>query len=179
MAEPRVAFASLFESLDRILGPTLDLEAQQRLRELGIDFRRLLPAYPIETWYAGIELAMSRFDPAMSPEQRQNHFGVRLVQTYGDTLVGRAMFTMMRLIGPGRSIQRATRSFRTATNFLDTTCVSHAPNDWELTLNETVYPHRYPGFFEEALGVAGAKEVKVVMTGLTDTQASYRARWAP
>jgi uncharacterized protein (TIGR02265 family) len=178
MDEPRVAFASLFESLERILAPVRDASVDARLRELGIDFNRLLPAYPVEVWYSGIELAMSRFDPALTFEQKQNHFGVRLVQTYGDTLVGKAMYGMMRLIGPERSILRATRSFRTAVNFLDTSYVTHGPRDFELTLNEVVFPHRYPGFFETALSVAGAKDVRVELTRLTDTHASYRARWS-
>ena len=176
MAEPRVAFSSLMQSLERILRP-LDAPTMERVRALGIDFDKLLPAYPVETWYAGIELAMSRFDPSLTPEQKQNHFGVRLVEVYGDTLVGKAMYAMMRIIGPERSIQRATRSFRTATNFLDTSYVVHGPRDWELTMNEVVFPHRYPGFFEKALSVAGAKNVKVELTGLTDTHASYRSRW--
>lgn len=176
MAEPRVAFSSLMQSLEKILRP-IDAPTMERVRALGIDFDKLLPAYPVETWYAGIELAMSRFDPSLTPEQKQNHFGVRLVEVYGDTLVGKAMYAMMRLIGPERSIQRATRSFRTATNFLDTSYVVHGPRDWELTMNEVVFPHRYPGFFEKALSVAGAKNVKVELTRLTDTHASYRSRW--
>lgn len=176
MAEPRVAFSSLIQSLERILSP-LDLETMTRLKALGIDPDHLLPAYPVETWYAGIELAMSRFDPSLTHEQRQNHFGVRLVEVYGETLVGKAMYAMMRLIGPERSIQRATRSFRTATNFLDTSHVVHGPKDWELTMNEVVLPHRYPGFFETALSVAGAKNVKVRLTALTETHSSFRATW--
>ncbi|MDP1918285.1 MAG: DUF2378 family protein [Myxococcales bacterium] len=176
MAEPRVAFSSLMQSLEKILRP-IDAPTMERVRALGIDFDKLLPAYPVETWYAGIELAMSRFDPSLTPEQKQNHFGVRLVEVYGDTLIGKAMYTMMRIIGPERSIQRATRSFRTATNFLDTSYVVHGPRDWELTMNEVVFPHRYPGFFEKALSVAGAKNVKVELTGLTDTHATYRSRW--
>ena len=119
MAEPRVAFSSLMQSLEKILRP-IDAPTMERVRALGIDFDKLLPAYPVETWYGGIELAMSRFDSSLTPEQKQNHFGVRLVEVYGDTLVGKAMYAMMRLIGPERSIQRATRSFRTATNFLYT-----------------------------------------------------------
>lgn len=176
MAEPRVAFSSLMQSLEKILRP-IDAPTLERVRALGIDFDKLLPAYPVETWYAGIELAMSRFDSSLTPEQKQNHFGVRLVEVYGDTLVGKAMYAMMRIIGPERSIQRATRSFRTATNFLDTSYVVHGPRDWELTMNEVVFPHRYPGFFEKALSVAGAKNVKVELTGLTGTHASYRSRW--
>lgn len=174
--EPRVAFASLFESLERIMAP-LDDQTRERLKAAGIDFSRLLPAYPIETWYAGIELAMSRFDPAMSDAEKQHHFGVRLVEVYGETLVGRAIYAMMRLIGPERTIQRATRSFRTATNFLDTTAVMHGPRDWELTMNEVVFPHRYPGFFARVLTLAGAKNVQTRLTALTDTHASYRSTW--
>jgi uncharacterized protein (TIGR02265 family) len=177
MAEPRVAFASLFESLERILAPVRDDTVDARLKELGIDFNRLLPAYPVETWYAGIELAMSRFEPSWTNEQRQNHFGVRLVETYGETLVGRAMYAMMRLIGPERSIVRATRSFRTAVNFLETSYVRHGPRDFELTMNEVVLPHRYPGFFAAALGVAGANNVRCQLTRLTGTHATYRSQW--
>jgi uncharacterized protein (TIGR02265 family) len=177
MSEPRVAFASLFESLERILAPVRDASVDARLRELGIDFRQLQPAYPIETWYAGVELAMSRFDPSWTPEQRQHHFGVRLVQTYGDTLVGKAVYSMMRLIGPERSIVRATRSFRTAVNFLETSYVMHGPRDCELTMNEVVFPHRYPGFFAEAIMVAGARNPRCELTRLTETHASYRTRW--
>lgn len=176
MAEPRVAFSSLIESLGRILAP-IDDPTRAKLKEIGIDLEHLLPAYPIEAWYAGVELAMSRFDPTLTFEQKQNHFGVRLVEVYGETLIGKAMYAMMRLIGPERSIQRATRSFRTATNFLDTQYVVHGPRDWELSLNEVVLPHRYPGFFEKALTVAGAKNAKTWMTKLTDTHATYRSTW--
>lgn len=176
MAEPHVAFSSLIESLGRIMAP-LDEPARTKLKGLGIDLEHILPAYPVETWYAGIELAMSRFDPSLTPEQKQAHFGVRLVEVYGDTLVGKAMYAMLRLIGPERSIQRATRSFRTATNFLDTSSVMHGPRDWELTMNEVVLPHRYPAFFQKVLTLAGAKNPKTWMTSLTDTHASYRSTW--
>jgi uncharacterized protein (TIGR02265 family) len=176
MGEQRVAFSSLIESLGRILEP-LDVPTLTKLRELGIDLEHLQPAYPVETWYAGVELALSRFDPALSPEQKQNHFGVRLVEVYGDTLVGKAMYAMMRLIGPERSILRATRSFRTATNFLETTTVQHGPRDWQLTMNEVVLPYRYPGFFEKALSVAGAKNVKTWLVDLSATHATYRSTW--
>lgn len=176
MGEPRVAFASLIESLGRILAP-LDDATRARLKSIGIDFDRVLPAYPIETWYAGIEVALSRFDPALTFEERQNRFGVRLVEVYGETLIGKAMYGMMRVIGPERTIQRATRGFRTATNFLETSAVQHGPRDWALTMNEVVFPHRYPGFFDAALKVAGARNPKTSLVLLTDTHATYRATW--
>ncbi|MBL8919917.1 MAG: DUF2378 family protein [Myxococcaceae bacterium] len=176
MGEPRVAFSSLIESLGRILAP-LDAPTVQRLEAIGIDLDHILPAYPMETWYAGIELAMSRFDPALTHEQKQSHFGVRLVEVYGETLVGKAMYTMMRLIGPERTIARATRSFRTATNFLETSAVQHGPRDWELTMNEVVLPHRYPGFFEKVLELAGAKHPKTRLVNVSATHASFRSTW--
>jgi uncharacterized protein (TIGR02265 family) len=178
MAEPRVAFASLFESLERILEPVRDASVDARLRELGVDLRHLKPAYPMETWYACIELAMSRFDPSLTFEQKQNRFGVRLVETYGETLIGKALYSMMRVIGPERSIVRATRAFRTSVNFLETSHVMHGPRDFELTINEVVMPHRYPGFFEAALGVAGAKNVRAELSKVTETHATFRARWS-
>lgn len=176
--EERVAFASLFESLERILGRQLDGPTATKLRELGIDFARLQPAYPIATWYACIEVAMNRFNPAWSTEEKQHHFGVRLLEVYGETLVGKATYTMMKLIGPERTIQRATRAFRTATNFLETQATMLGPREFEMSLNEVVFPHRYPGFFSKALTLAGAKDADVRLTSLSETHAVFRAQWS-
>lgn len=42
----RVAFASLFESLERILGRALDATTVAKLRALGMDFTRRKPPSP-------------------------------------------------------------------------------------------------------------------------------------
>lgn len=89
------------------------------LKRLGIDVSKLLPAYPVATFRAGLELVGPIVAPNRSPFDQQLELGRRLTRGYFDTFVGRATATVMSIVGPDRGITRIAQSFRSLTNYVD------------------------------------------------------------
>lgn len=97
------------------------------LQSLGINLSRLLPAYPVATFRAGLELVGPLVAPNQSPFDQQLELGRRLTRGYFDTFLGRAMSKVMALVGPDRGITRIARSYRSLTNYLDARLLEKNP----------------------------------------------------
>lgn len=103
----------------RNLKSVIGLTEAKELKRLGVDLERLLPAYPVATFRAALEVVGPLVAPNGTPMERQIELGRRITRGYFDTLLGRPMAKMMGLVGPDRGITRIGRSFRNLTNYLD------------------------------------------------------------
>jgi uncharacterized protein (TIGR02265 family) len=120
MTAPNLGFRDAFEALFlRDLKDVLKPAHRLELKRLGVDLEHLLPAYPATTLRAALLVVGPLVAPERSDFEQQVELGRRLTRGYFDTLLGRAMSKMMRLVGPDRGITRIGRSFRTLTNYLD------------------------------------------------------------
>ena len=98
-----------------------------QLKSLGIDLGKLLPAYPVATFRAGLDLMGPLVAPHQPPFEQQLELGRRLTRGYFDTFLGRAMSKMMAMVGPDRGITRIGRSYRSLTNYVDAKLLEHPP----------------------------------------------------
>ena len=81
---------------------------------------------------------------------------------YTSTVIGQAMLTMMRLIGPKRSLERMQRNFRTGGNYIETRFRELGPNHVELWFNEVNgMPSYVQGIIEAGAEQIGARNVRV------------------
>ena len=93
---------------------------KQQLRGVGVELDKpLLPAYPVQTWSRCIELCAPFAFPNESPQAAWFKLGERMIDGYQETMIGRAMFASLRLLGPRRMLQRSRRSFRSGNNYTD------------------------------------------------------------
>jgi uncharacterized protein (TIGR02265 family) len=155
MNEPLV-FAASYESLIRALGPALDARARARFREHGVDFDKpLAPAYPLTTWVKSLEVACELLAPGQ-PRDAQSHIvGRRIVLSFTETTVGKALFALLRIMGPHRGLERMRRSLRMSNNYSETP-LEQGPEGYELWCNLVTFPHYYRGLFEAGLESVGA-----------------------
>src|SRR4051812_37387064 len=87
------------------------------LREVGVDLeRKLLPAYPFETWCSCVRLAARELYAGAPEEQAYLALGERMVDGYRSTMMGRALFSVLQLLGPQRVLSRVQQSFRSGNN---------------------------------------------------------------
>lgn len=102
----------------RSLKAELNSDLRTELKSVGLDLSHLVPAYPVGT----LRMALERVAPLVLPgatwEAQQRELGRRLVRGYFDTMMGRALSGVLRLVGPQRGITRIHRSFRSVTNYL-------------------------------------------------------------
>jgi uncharacterized protein (TIGR02265 family) len=179
----KLIFAQTFEGLHRALGPRLSPATLEALRALGVDYSRpLLPAYPKNVFIAVIERLGADLFPALGRDAGVAAVGRAFMDGYGETMVGRAMLAALRMLGPRRSLERLSRSFRTANNFSETRLTARGERDFELWCNEVASPGWYFGIIARGLELAGAKDVKVVLVDYSHENpadgAVFRIRWS-
>lgn len=152
-----------------------------RLRLAGLDLDRpLLPAYPIAVWLAALEITVSELLPHLPREDAFREMGARLLRGYVHTLMGRANFSLLRLLGPVRALERLTAHLRANNNFQETRLTQLGPTEWQLWINTAVSePAYYEGLLQAALEEVGVQNPRVGAGVRTDDGCTYRVTWGP
>ncbi|MBM4783297.1 MAG: DUF2378 family protein [Archangiaceae bacterium] len=183
----KLIFAQTIEGLLRGMGQ-LNEQDKTQLRALGIDVdKRLLPAYPLDQFVAALDFAGARLAPNAPRDEQNLLIGRRFMDSYQETMVGRAMVAGLRVIGPWRTLERLSNKFRTGNNFSDTRLSRLGDAEAELWCNQVSRPGWYMGIIGRGLELAGAKDVQVslISAGSTsdlgppsdDTGARFSVRW--
>jgi uncharacterized protein (TIGR02265 family) len=156
-SDDKVIFQQVIESLERVLGPALDERLRARYRdELGVDFKKPLPAYPLETWNKAVRLAMGALRPGAPEAEAQKFLGRRVVETFQQTLVGAALFAALRVLGARRAVVRMTKNLRTSNNYTESTIAEVGEGVYSVWLNQIELPWFDQGVLEAGLRGAGA-----------------------
>lgn len=177
----RLAFDSSVEALFiKLLGPRLGTEGQEKLRQSGLDLsRKLLPAYPAEDIARWIDLSMPFAYPGLTRDAAIHELGRESVDSFAQTMVGKALMVGLRLMGLRRVLERMTRGMRAGGNYLSCECRELGPRDLELTVNDhNTMPTFYTGMFEAIAGACGVNSAKVELLPITGAGCTVRVRWS-
>ncbi|MFO0594837.1 MAG: DUF2378 family protein [Myxococcaceae bacterium] len=175
----KLVFAHTVEGLVRSVRDRLTPALISGLRERGIDVeRRLLPAYPMEVFVDGVGWLSRQLYPELPADEAVAKVGRGFMDGFGQTLVGRAMMAMMRVIGPDASLRRITQEFRTGNNYSQTRLVVRAPRTYELWVNELRMPGWYVGIVSRGLELAGAKSGHVELVSRDTVGGTFRIEWS-
>jgi uncharacterized protein (TIGR02265 family) len=180
MAQERLMFAHAVEALfGRAFRGEVSERCRARLRQAGIDLERpLLPAYPIAVWLAALEITVSEVFPELPREEGYRRVGARLLRGYVQTFMGRANFSLLRLLGPVRALERLSAHLRANNNFQETRLTQVGPREFSLWINTAVTePAYYEGLLQAALEEVGAPCPRVSAGARTDDGCTYRVTW--
>lgn len=136
--ELRVVFNSGFDALfsKEIRGkvtPAIDEE----LKALGVRLDKpFQPAYPVETWASTLDLLGRHLYPEDSTPDAYWKLGRSTIVGFGETLAGRALFPLLRLIGPVRALDRASRNYAATNNYTKVVLTRVGPTSFDFYLNE-------------------------------------------
>ncbi|MDP1921313.1 MAG: DUF2378 family protein [Myxococcales bacterium] len=170
MADAPVVFGNSVESLVRVLGPALDEEARQKFLALGIDLFKPNPAYPYELWVEALVMAMDLLWPGVTRDVATYRMGRAIFESYGQTVMGKALMALVKVLGPKRALDRMSRNLRTTNNYSETRLTDVGPNRYELWVNKVAFPHYFRGLLEAGLEFGGAAEVKVEVGSVSATE---------
>jgi uncharacterized protein (TIGR02265 family) len=167
-----VSFKSVFDWLDEAHRPAVEAE----WKAIGVDVKRLLPAYPVASWWRAIEIVASKLEG--SRRERLRQIGRGLAEGYSKTFIGKAVLPLARLIGTRRSLLRSPINFRSGNNFVNVTIELDEPFHMKLRVNDvSPITDMFAGSIEGLVTVTGgsAPQVDFVVQG-TDTV--YDVRWS-
>jgi len=177
--EEPLVFATAWESLYlRGLKGQLTPALRERLKHHGVDFGQpLLPAYPLEIWAAALRDTARQLYPERSLDEGTRELGRRTFLGLRETTIGKALFPLLRLLGPQRVLKRMTRSLRSGSNFIETRVLREGDQDAEVWFNHVVEVGFYQGVLETALVAAGATEATVALGPREGPSIVYKVRW--
>ncbi|XXF78273.1 DUF2378 family protein [Myxococcaceae bacterium GXIMD 01537] len=178
----RLVFDHTVEGLFvRALAGQVSPALKVQLREVGLDLdRKLLPAYPVETWSQCLSLAARALHPAEPQEVALRKLGERMVEGYRQTVVGRALFGMVRLLGPKRLLGRAQQNFRSGDNYTEVRVTELGPTEADMWMNTPgLMRYFFQGMMQATLRGAGVSDVrlKVDLREFDEQCVIYRVSW--
>lgn len=122
------------------------------LREFGIDLEKpLLPAYPAEDFARAIKFTAKELY-ALPLDEGMYLVGQQAWRGFTDTMVGKAMVTLLRVIGPRRTLPRSGRNFRSGTNYIEVVVTERAPSCFTVQFNDV---DDIPNFFRGLMDLSG------------------------
>lgn len=162
----------------RGLGPRLTPQLKQRLRIEGLDLDAPLhPAYSFEKWCRFVALANEELHGG-AIEAGYQALGERVVDGFKDSLLGGAVFAVLKVIGPKRALHRLKQNFRAGNNYSEGTVSEVGPNHFEVWMNECGdIRHLTSGILLAGVRAAGAKDPRVAVKSFDDTGVTYSVTW--
>ena len=180
MESEALVFASSFEGLfhaelRKRITPALALA----LRNEGVVLDKpFLPAYPVAVWARALALCVEHLFPEDAPELAYRKLGRSTIEGYGQTLIGRAAMALMKVLGPARSLERATRTFASANNYTRVRLDRLGQTAFDLHINATKTPPEFDlGVVETVLLSVGAQDLSVTLQSQDATGFTMRLTW--
>ena len=180
MSEAPIVYRNTVDALlERMLvrGNRLTPHLEMKLAAIGI--RRGESAdVPQASWRKALPLVAGELFGSDVPEDAHRRLGALMLTSFAETLVGKALFTTLRVIGVRRGLERMAKNFRVGNNFTDSRLTGGTDNDVELWVSDVnAVPQYIRGLMEAACTAAGAKDVNVELLRYEVPAASYRIRW--
>jgi uncharacterized protein (TIGR02265 family) len=177
----KLVFDHTMESLLRTLARPIPPAQIAGLDALGIDLSKpLLPAYPVETYSALIGFIGRQRFPNLPPEEADFEVGRAFIEAYTtQTLLGRALKSLMKVIGPHRTIERMSRTFRTANNYTQTRLQPLGPASYELWFNYAIRAGYFRGMVLSTLALSGVKQIEVRFVAVQNHEVTFHVSWQP
>jgi uncharacterized protein (TIGR02265 family) len=180
MSETRVVFSQGLEALfSREIRALLTPELVAELKDAGVDLNKpFLPAYPIETWAAIVDLLARRLYPKDSIEAAYWKLGRSTTIGFGETFIGKAAFGFLKLVGPVRAVERAARSYANTNNYTKVELKRLGDTSFQFWMNEKhTLPEYDMGVVEAMLEYVGAKSPQITLIARDQESFTMKLDW--
>ncbi len=158
----------------------LSATAEACLRRAGLDLsKKLLPAYPFETWRQCLEIAVRDIYSHLPRPEAWRQLGHAVVEGMAQTGLGRATAGVVRLLGPLRALRRLEATLKSADNYLGARVTEYSSTCVEVWLNEVMgQPTYYQGILEASLAMTGAEEGQVELLSYAAGGVTFLVQWS-
>lgn len=135
-------------------------DAEARLKAIGVDPAQVRDM-PFSTWTKLLSTCAELGAPGLPPEDALLQLGRRWVDGYLETLMGKTMLMVARMLGPKKMLMKMADNWRTVNDFYVATCTARGDKQVEIQLNVggVVRPFNSGVILQmfEVIGIAGCK----------------------
>jgi uncharacterized protein (TIGR02265 family) len=162
-----------FKALRERITPSL----QERLKALGIDLAGKPRSVPHAQWKEALKLAATELFQG-SEDERYRQLGNAVMLRHEETVMGKAVIAVMRLMGPVRVLKRINSTLGSGNNYIQANLAPTSLTSWEGTINEcNGNPHYVAGVLEQGLVITGAKNPMVLVSDFDGHSAKFQITW--
>jgi uncharacterized protein (TIGR02265 family) len=174
----KLIFDSSVEALLKAGRGRLSPGAVAKIVALGVPLEgKLAPAYPAEAWASCVKVISEDLFPNVEAVEAQRQLAHRTVQQFAESFVGKALFSLARLMGRERTLQRMTQNFRTGANFIQTRLDTLGDGHWELWISDVSgVPGFYMGLVEAGEKASVGEPDQLRIKALEGTACTYEIR---
>lgn len=173
----RLVFQQLVEGLFKAIDSKLTPRIVERIGELGIRRDRMLPAYPQEKFNQALDIVTEELFPGLPRAEAQEQMGRQLIRGLQETMLGKAQFALVRLIGPKRALDKMVSTIKTGANYIEARLDWSGPTSAILWLSDADSPEVNQGTFSEMLMAAGAKNARLTRRDHDKPGLTFDVRW--
>ncbi len=180
IAPEQLEFSRSVEGLfQKGLGSAVDLALKAKLKAQGLDLdKKLLPGYPAADFHRWVETTARHLYPDLTTLEGTRLLGRTAVPGLEDTMMGRALVSGLKLIGPRRSLERVERVFRNNSNYQRVTVDSLSETGGRITIGFVFgIPGYYQGIFESVMPLLGVRNPRVAMLPTPPPSCQYELGW--
>ncbi len=178
--EEEVVFDHSIEGLfQKSLRNKMTQHCRERLKEAGLDLSvKLRPMYPRLDFYTFLEIAREEIYPGRTRDEGLFQLGYGLLDGYEQTFLGKAVLAMVKLLGPRRTLARATQNLQSSNNYIASSLQQLGPNQYALTLNQVSgAPTYFAGVIHRGIELAGGNQVRVQPQPVDGPGCVYIVEW--
>lgn len=133
------------------------------------------PTMEAEKWGRAVKVLCSDLFPEMEATDAQRRIAHLALDAFTNSLVGKVMVTVGRMIGRERSLQRLTHNFRTGTNFIECRITPRVNGIYDVWINDVSdVPGFYAGMLEYRSISAPTLAERVDIHAREGTSATFR-----
>ncbi|HZH04902.1 MAG TPA: DUF2378 family protein, partial [Myxococcaceae bacterium] len=154
-------------------------ELKNSLRAVGLDLdRKLLPAYPRQTWVRAVDVVFREAFPALPKDEAARQAGQLATRGFAQTLVGKAAVKVAQWVGPERTLQGLTLSFRASNNYVVATVLERGPTFCRMACTGLdLTPYFMVGVLEATLAFCRVLDPAVTVEAQSGDRAVFRMSW--
>jgi uncharacterized protein (TIGR02265 family) len=155
----------------------LSLEFDRELKAIGVDASRPTEL-GAEVWIKLLHATARRLSPGKSEADALEDLGREQLRGYVESLVGKALLTVLRLSGPRRALLRTMESYRTADNATRVTSVERGPTQIDLEFSSDFgVPTYVKGLLSETMILLRAKAPTVTFEKTAAGATVFSVSW--
>ncbi len=181
MAQERFMYGSSVEALfDKALRRRMTEPCRVALQQAGLDLgQRFAPMYTAAQYERFVRIAREQLFSELADAQAYEAMGRAFLDGYWETILGRAVRGVLKLLGPAQIIRRLPALFAAGSTYVRATVIEDRPGEWKIQITGVGgYPHFTRGLLDSVLEASGARKGRVEIAEiLPDERVTYLLRW--
>ncbi len=147
--------------------------------EAGVDDAALKPTYPIPAHDLVVKILGQELFPGRTPDDATYEVGRAMLNSYGRGVLGKALFSLIRLMGPMRILKRVPEYYKMSNNYADVKIEIIDQKSYVLDHNEVgSVPHFWRGAMQGSGEVIGLAGHAVELLSYDGARARFRVSWS-